>query len=115
MREVERREYARPLAELVETGPEGDWEGEAFDEAAKLADELAAAGIEVVFDDRAERPGVKFADNDLMGFPFQVIVGKRGLKNGTVELKVRATDERSDVARDEAVARIADMVKSARA
>ena len=92
-----------------------DKKGEAFDEAAKLADELAAAGIEVVFDNRAERPGVKFADNDLMGFPFQVIVGKRGLKNGTVELKVRATDERSDVARDEAVARIADMVKSARA
>lgn len=92
-----------------------DKKGEAFDEAAKLADELATAGIEVVFDDRAERPGVKFADNDLMGFPFQVIVGKRGLKNGTVELKVRATDERSDVARDEAVARIADMVKSARA
>ena len=48
---------------------------------------LCAEGIEVVVDDRDERPGFKFADNDLMGFPYQVVLGKRGLKNGTVELK----------------------------
>ena len=91
-----------------------DKKGEAFDAAAHLADELAAAGIDVVFDDRAERPGVKFADNDLMGFPFQLIVGKRGLANGTVELKVRATGERSDLALDSAVEHVAGLVREQR-
>ncbi len=91
-----------------------DKKGEAFDEAARLADELTAAGVEVVFDDRAERPGVKFADNDLMGFPYQLIVGKRGIKNGTVELKCRATGEREDVAIEEVVAKLAETVRSER-
>ena len=92
-----------------------DKKGEAFDAASKLADDLAVAGLEVVFDDRAERPGVKFADNDLMGFPYQIIVGKRGLANGTVEVKVRATGERSDIALDEVVEKVASEVKAARA
>lgn len=92
-----------------------DKKGEAFDAASKLADDLAVAGLEVVFDDRAERPGVKFADNDLMGFPYQIIVGKRGLANGTVEVKVRATGERSDIAFDEVVEKVASEVKAARA
>ena len=92
-----------------------DKKGEAFDAASKLADDLAGAGLEVVFDDRAERPGVKFADNDLMGFPYQIIVGKRGLANGTVEVKVRATGERSDIALDEVVEKVASEVKAARA
>lgn len=91
-----------------------DKKGEAFDAAAHLADELAAAGVDVVFDDRAERPGVKFADNDLMGFPFQLIVGKRGLANGTVELKVRATGERCDLALDSAVEHVAGLVREQR-
>ena len=56
----------------------------------------------------------KFADNDLMGFPYQVVLGKRGLKNGTVELKDRATGEREDVAIDEVVAKVAELVKAAR-
>ncbi len=92
-----------------------DKKGEAFEEAAHIADEFAAAGIEVVFDDRGERPGVKFADNDLMGFPYQVIVGKRGLANGTVEVKCRATGERTDVARADLVATVGDQVRAARA
>ena len=50
-----------------------------------------------------------------MGFPYQVIVGKRGLANGTVELKSRATDEREDVAFDEVALRVADLVKAQRA
>lgn len=91
-----------------------DKKGDAFDEAARIADELSEAGIEVVFDDRAERPGVKFADCDLMGFPYQVIVGKRGLAAGTVEVKVRATGDRADIARDEVVRKLADSVMSDR-
>ena len=65
-------------------------------------------------DDRDERPGVKFADNDLMGFPYQIVIGKRGLKNGTVELKDRATGDRVDVAIDEVASRVAQMVNEAR-
>ncbi len=91
-----------------------DKKGEAFDRAEELANELAACGLDVVFDDRGERPGVKFADNDLMGFPFQVIVGKRGLANGTVEVKRRATGERTDVSVDAVVEQIHDLVVAER-
>ena len=91
-----------------------DKKGEAFDRAEELANELAACGLDVVFDDRSERPGVKFADNDLMGFPFQVIVGKRGLANGTVEVKRRATGERTDVSVDAVVEQIHDLVVAER-
>ena len=87
-----------------------DKKGEAFDAAENLARELSCAGVEVIFDDRAERPGVKFADNDLMGFPYQIVVGKRGLANGTVEVKDRATGERTDVAVDELVQHVCDLV-----
>ena len=81
---------------------------------AKIVDELCAAGIEVIVDDRDERPGFKFADNDLMGFPYQIVLGKRGLKNGTVELKDRATGGREDVSIDEVASNVAELVKAAR-
>ena len=83
--------------------------------AQKVADELAAAGIEVVIDDRKERPGVKFADNDLMGFPYQLVFGKRAVKNGNCELKDRATGERVDVSLDEVTEKVAGLVRAARA
>jgi prolyl-tRNA synthetase len=56
-------------------------------------EQLAAAGIEVVIDDRAERAGVKFRDAEITGIPFRVTVGKRGLADGTVEVTTRATGE----------------------
>ncbi len=65
--------------------------------AEKLAADLAELGLEVVIDDRKERAGVKFAEADLMGWPLQVIVGKRGLAEGKVEIKRRATGERRDI------------------
>ena len=65
-----------------------------------------ALGDNAVYDDRAERAGVKFADADLMGFPWQAIVGPRGATNGIVELKRRATGERVEVSVEEALARI---------
>ena len=80
----------------------------------KIVDALCEAGIEVIVDDRDERPGFKFADNDLMGFPYQIVLGKRGLKNGTVELKDRASGEREDVAIDEVVSKVAELVKAGR-
>ena len=80
----------------------------------QIVDGLCAEGIEVVVDDRDERPGFKFADNDLMGFPYQVVLGKRGLKNGTFELKDRATGEREDISIDEAATIVAARVREAK-
>jgi prolyl-tRNA synthetase len=63
-------------------------------EAERIYRELADRGVEAVLDDREERAGVKFADADLVGYPVQVVVGSRGLRAGTVDLKLRATGER---------------------
>ena len=59
---------------------------------------LNAAGVEVLYDDRPERAGSKFADMDLIGLPWQLVVGPRGLKNGVVELKCRRTGETEELA-----------------
>ena len=91
-----------------------DAKGEVWDTADDVANKLVELGIEVVVDDRKERPGVKFNDADLMGFPYQVVCGKRGIKNGVVEVKERATGERTDVAIDEIADYLADKVKSQR-
>jgi len=61
--------------------------------AEKLYAELLELGVEVLLDDRDERPGAKFKDADLIGIPLRVTVGARGLKEGQVELKARASDE----------------------
>ena len=57
--------------------------------AERLYGELAAAGVDVLLDDRDERPGVMFADMELIGIPHRVVVGERGLKDGTVEYQGR--------------------------
>lgn len=82
--------------------------------ASDIAEKLDEAGIEVVVDDRKERPGFKFNDADLYGFPYQIVCGKRGVENGQVELKCRATGERQDVAIDEVVDMVVEAVKSQR-
>ena len=82
--------------------------------AQRVAQVLCAAGVDVIYDDRDERPGVKFADNDLMGFPYQVVVGKRNAKEGNVEVKDRATGERQVMSADEAVAFVRSVVEAAR-
>jgi prolyl-tRNA synthetase len=64
-------------------------------EGERIYRDLAELGVEVLIDDRDETAGVKFADADLMGFPVQVVVGRRGVDAGTVDLKLRATGERS--------------------
>ena len=74
---------------------------------AELYRTLQAAGTDVLYDDRDERPGAKFATMDLIGLPWQAIVGPRGLKDGTVELKNRRTGERETVAVAEVAARFA--------
>ena len=64
--------------------------------AEALAEDLSDMGFEVVIDDRKERPGVKFAEADLIGWPLQVVIGKRGLEAGTVEAKLRKTCVKKD-------------------
>ena len=61
--------------------------------AEKIYADLTQAGIEALYDDRDERAGVKFTDADLIGVPFYVVIGSRGLKDKIVELKVRKTGE----------------------
>ena len=75
----------------------------------ELYRKLGGAGIEVLYDDRDERAGAKFAEMDLIGLPWQVIVGPRGVKSGVVELKRRATGEREEVSAESALARLADL------
>ena len=65
--------------------------------AEEIYNELQAAGISVLFDDRDERAGVKFNDADLIGCPVRVTVGERGLQNGTVEVKARTAGESQSV------------------
>jgi len=73
--------------------------------AERLYADMQAAGVEVVFDDRGERPGVQFAEADLLGVPIRFIVGERNLAQGRIEYKRRDTGETGAVAPDEAVAR----------
>jgi len=67
---------------------------------------LSAAGKAVLYDDRDERPGPKFADMDLIGVPWHLVVGPRGLKSGVVELKRRATGERIELSAEAALAKL---------
>jgi prolyl-tRNA synthetase len=79
--------------------------------AEKIYDDLVKAGVEVLFDERDERPGVKFKDADLLGIPLRVTVGGRGVKEGAAELKERATGNESKVALDKVVEAVGDFLK----
>ena len=74
--------------------------------ANSVYDQLCAAGVEVLYDDRDERGGVKLGSMDLIGLPWQVIVGPRGIADGTVELKRRSTGEREELSLESALARL---------
>jgi prolyl-tRNA synthetase len=76
--------------------------------ADRLHDELAAAGVEVLLDDRGERPGVMFADLELIGIPHRVTIGERGLKEGRVEYQGRRDAAATPVAVDAIAAFVRD-------
>ncbi|GAA1498638.1 proline--tRNA ligase [Paeniglutamicibacter kerguelensis] len=101
------RNVAPADVHLVVTGKQA----ELFEAAQKIADELHAAGVEVIYDDRPKvSAGVKFSDAELIGVPTIVVIG-RGLADGLVEVKDRATGERADVAVDDVVAQLISTVK----
>ncbi|MBI1815631.1 MAG: proline--tRNA ligase [Deltaproteobacteria bacterium] len=90
-----------------------NWNDEALRSAAEsLVAQLEHAGIEVLLDDRDERPGVKFKDADLIGIPLRVTVGAKSLARGCVEFKHRRDAHATDVRVDEVVERIATMVRT---
>ena len=74
--------------------------------ADSLYERLTNAGITVLYDDRDERAGAKFATMDLIGLPWQVIVGPKGLERGEIEIKRRATGVRETLPLDGVVKRI---------
>ena len=83
---------------LVSLPGKGEAAPEVRAAADRLYDELRAAGVDVLYDDRDQSPGVKFADADLLGIPTQLVLGGKGLARGVVERKNRASGERDEVA-----------------
>ena len=77
--------------------------------AEKIYAELTARGVEVILDDRDDRPGVKFKDADLVGFPIRVSIGEKSLAKGEVEIKPRGGAV-AQVKMEEAVARVMALV-----
>jgi prolyl-tRNA synthetase len=101
------REIAPADVHIVATGKDDT----VFTTADRLAGDLEAAGVRVLYDDRPKvSPGVKFKDAELLGVPSILVVGK-GLATGTVELKDRRTGDREDVPVDGAVARVVALVR----
>ncbi len=80
------------------------------DACTKACDDMYAslkdAGIEVLYDDRDKKAGAKFADMDLIGLPWQIVIGPRGVKDGVVEFKNRKTGERVEISPDETLNRL---------
>lgn len=79
--------------------------------AEKLYADAIAAGLEVLLDDRDERPGVKFADADLIGIPQRLVVGDRGLKNDVVEYKLRHEASATEVSLDNVIDKVTAKLK----
>ena len=88
---------------LINLKPADDACTEACD---KAYDDLRDKGVEVLYDDRDIRAGGKFADMDLIGLPWQLIIGPRGIKSGVVEMKNRATGEREELSIESALTRL---------
>ena len=94
--------------------PMGYDRSEAVREAAdKLYAELSAAGIDVILDDRGERPGVMFADWELIGVPHRLVIGDRGLKEGKIEYQGRRDTEATLLPADTAAATVVEKVRAA--
>ncbi|MDD4286314.1 MAG: His/Gly/Thr/Pro-type tRNA ligase C-terminal domain-containing protein, partial [Eubacteriales bacterium] len=79
--------------------------------AGRMYDELTKAGVEVCLDDREERPGVKFKDADLLGFPIRITVGKKAGDN-LVEFKLRREEAYTEMKTGDAVARATELVRT---
>ena len=81
--------------------------------AEEIYFQLEKLGVEVLFDDRDERPGVKFKDNDLIGIPIRIVVGSKGLAEGKVEMKIRSTGEVLSLSLEEAATTVKQLIDAA--
>ncbi|MFQ5952216.1 MAG: proline--tRNA ligase [Candidatus Omnitrophota bacterium] len=81
-----------------------------INESEKIYDELKGAGLEVILDDREKTAGVKFKDSDLVGFPLQIVIGKKNLDQGKIEIKDRATGEKTLIKKNEVLKRAKKML-----
>jgi prolyl-tRNA synthetase len=79
----------------------------------EIYEQLLEQDVEVLLDDRDERPGIKFKDADLVGIPLRITVGTRGLQEGTVELKIRTSGEQTTLALDEVVPALCRLIAAA--
>jgi prolyl-tRNA synthetase len=79
--------------------------------AEKVERQLEAAGVEVILDDRKERPGVKFKDADLIGIPIRITVG-RGAADGIIEYKMRRDADKVELTVDEGIAKAIETVNA---
>ncbi len=82
------------------------------DTAEVLYNQLKENNIDAVMDDRDERPGIKFKDADLIGIPFHIIIGKKTLADGLVEVKTRKTKETEKIPPSEAVKRLKSLIRN---
>jgi prolyl-tRNA synthetase len=98
----------------VEVLPVNTSHQETMEVAEKIYLELLDRGVDVVIDDRNERPGIKFKDCDLIGIPLRVTVGERNLKDGHVEIKMRRDKESDRVKVEECVERVFNYVKESK-
>src|SRR6202035_1021486 len=80
--------------------------------AERLYDGLRERGVEVLYDDRDERPGVKFKDADLIGIPVRLVVGAKSLADGKVEVSLRRDRQKQLVPAAEAVAKVLELLKA---
>lgn len=87
---------------------------EVISTADDIYNDLTAAGVDVLYDDRAQRPGFKFKDADLVGIPLRIVIGGRGLKDGVVEIKWRTDDEPQKIAVGEATQYALDQLAARR-
>jgi prolyl-tRNA synthetase len=92
--------------ELITLGKEGE---EARTVADRLYDELGAAGLQVLYDDREGSAGEKFADAELLGCPLRLTIGKRGLEAGQVDAQIRRGQEQRSLPLDGAVEATAEL------
>jgi prolyl-tRNA synthetase len=101
-----------PIAPFeVDVLPVNTAHGETMEVAQGIYGALQDKGVDVVLDERDERPGVKFKDCDLIGIPIRVTVGERNLKEGLVEIKLRTEKESQKVKKEDAVGRVLNYVE----
>ncbi|HCS55426.1 MAG TPA: proline--tRNA ligase, partial [Planctomycetaceae bacterium] len=82
--------------------------------AEKMYADLKEKGVDVLFDDRPARPGVKFKDADLIGIPFRIVIGGKGLQEGIAEVKARTAEGPEKIPLDQTVEHVAKLVSEAK-